>query len=259
MSAVQTTIVIVHGAFEHIGRYQHLIKQLKDDGYKVICRDLPGQGRSEGVKGHIDSFHQYIHTIEEWLQEADEGPVFLLGHSMGGLAVIRTMQQIKPKVNGVILASPAVGILEGASKPMEVASRMLNRVCPKLQVGTQLKSEKVTRNESVRKRDGEDALILEKVSVRWYREFQHNIQQAFVKINEFPEVPLLIMQAGEDLMVDAEKTKEWFHSVDLSEKTYKEWPGLYHEIFNEPEWKQVYTYTSHFIHQQLSNLHHKEG
>ncbi len=259
MCAVQATIVIVHGAFEHIGRYEHLIKQLHADGYKVISRDLPGQGRSEGMKGHIKSFNQYIHTIEEWLKETGEGSVFLLGHSMGGLAVIRTMQQLKLKVDGVILSSPALGILEGASKPMEAASRILNHIWPKLQVGNQLSSEKVTRNEDVRKRDGGDALILEKVSVRWYREFQRNIQQAFVDIDQFPDVPLLVMQAGEDLMVDADKTREWFHKVKLSEKTYKEWPGFYHEIFNEPEWKRVYLYTSHFIHQQLSNLHHKEG
>ncbi|UOQ94195.1 alpha/beta hydrolase [Halobacillus shinanisalinarum] len=251
MRSVPASIIIVHGAFEHIGRYNHLIKQFEADGYRVFGQDLPAQGNSEGIKGHIRSFDQYIERIGEWLKQIDEGPVFLLGHSMGGLAVIRTMQELKPKVNGVILSSPAMGILNGASKPMEAASKILNYLWPSLKVDNQFNPENVTRSEAVRIRDHYDQLILKKVSIRWYKEFQKGIRQAFLKVNQFPEVPILVMQAGEDLMVDVRKTKEWFHKIDLHEKTYKEWPGLYHELFNEPEWKQVYTFTTQFIQQQL--------
>ncbi|MCA0984469.1 alpha/beta hydrolase [Halobacillus yeomjeoni] len=246
------TVIIVHGAFEHSGRYDDLASQFHKDGFDVIYDDLPGQGRSPGKKGHIKSFHEYIETIQKWIEKADpDKPVFLLGHSMGGIAVIRTMQKVKPRVEGVILSSPAAGILNGAEKPMEIASYILNRLSPRLRVKASLQPNLITRNEKVILKDEDDDLILDKVSIRWYREFKQGIKEAFRHTDQFPDVPLLVMQAGDDRIVDVSKTKEWFHKIDLTEKSYKQWPGLYHEIFNEPEWPMVYEYSLNFMQLQL--------
>ncbi|MBA2175804.1 alpha/beta hydrolase [Halobacillus locisalis] len=248
----KATIVIVHGAFEHGGRYEALAKQFQADGFSVIHGDLPGQGHTVGKAGHIRSFDQYISTVEAWLQEAGtEQPVFLLGHSMGGTIVMRTMETLKPEVSGVILSSPAAGILNGAGKPLEAVSRVLDKVMPTLRVKSPMKPEMVTRNQDMIEKDLQDTLILDKVSVRWYHEFRRAIKAAFKDVSEFPNVPLLVMQAEEDQMVDVDKTKEWFNLVDTSEKNYKQWPSLYHEIYNEPEWKDVYQYTLDFINRQL--------
>jgi lysophospholipase len=242
------TIVIVHGAFEHSGRYDDLAEQFQKDGLNVIYGDLPGQGKAKGKKGHIRRFNDYVKTIGYWINEADESrPVFVLGHSMGGVAVIRAMQELQPFVDGVILSSPAAGILNGAGQPLEALSHIINKAWPTLRVKAPMKPEMVTRNEELIKRDKQDTMILSKVSIRWYREFKEAIKQSFQQIDLFPDIPLLVMQAEEDLMVDIEKTKEWFHKVSCKEKCYKQWPGLYHEIFNEPEWNTVYNYTLNFI------------
>ncbi|MFC7063910.1 alpha/beta hydrolase [Halobacillus seohaensis] len=249
----KATIVLVHGAFEHSGRYSHLLERLRHDGYDVISEDLPGQGVTAGRKGHIRSFDDYLHKLMKWMDQADPNkPMFLLGHSMGGLVVIRTLQKFKPHVSGVILSSPALGILNGATKPLEIISMFLNVFWPTFQVDSPLKPEMVTTNPEVIKRDKEDSLMLEKVSVRWYIEFQKAIKIAFKEVEEFPNVPLLVMQAGEDLMVDRGKTNEWFHQIESIEKIYKEWPGYYHEILNELEWEQAYLYMMKFLNQQLN-------
>ncbi|MFQ3544713.1 lysophospholipase [Halobacillus rhizosphaerae] len=246
------TIIIVHGAFEHAGRYHELAKRFHEDGFNVIYGDLPGQGDTPGLKGHIKRFDSYIQTIKGWIFEADDQvPLFLLGHSMGGTAVIRAMEELKPSVSGVILSSPAAGIMNGPSKPMEVISHILNAIWPSLRVKSPLNPHLVTRNETVSTRDQEDAFILDRVSVRWYREFRKAIQESFDYIDQFPDVPLLVMQAGEDYIVDQSKTLEWFHKTAVKEKTYKEWEGFYHELFNEPDSEIVYQYTLQFLQQQL--------
>ncbi|MCP3028312.1 alpha/beta hydrolase [Halobacillus sp. A5] len=246
------TIIIVHGAFEHSGRYNHLVEQLQKDNFEAVIHDLPGQGRTEGLKGHIRSFSDYINKIKEWVEEADDNlPVFLLGHSMGGVIVVRALQTYNLKVNGVILSSPAFAIKNGAGKPMEAASRLLNYIWPTFRVTRALKPESITKNPEIIARHKKDNLIIDKVSVRWYNEFQRSINRTFKEIDKFPNLPLLVMQSGDDLIVDPLKTYQWFQEADSSEKSYKEWPGFYHEIFNEVEWQLPYKYLHNFLHQQL--------
>ncbi|CDQ21389.1 lysophospholipase [Halobacillus karajensis] len=244
----RATVVLVHGAFEHSGRYQDVIEQLHKDGYSVIYGDLPGQGHSSGKKGHIHSFEDYIHTILKWVEEADpDKKIFLMGHSMGGLAVVRTMETACPNVDAVILSSPALGILRKASLPLEVVSYLLNILIPGLRIKASQNPEYITRNKEKIKAFQQDPLIIDKVSVRWYREFQKATKQAFTDIVCFPDIPLLVMQAEEDHMVKKEKTSEWFDRVPIKKKRYKQWPGMYHEIYNEPEWLDVYEHTKSFI------------
>ncbi|RWZ54845.1 alpha/beta hydrolase [Halobacillus fulvus] len=247
-SPSKATIILIHGAFEHSGRYETLVETFQKDGYSVIYGDLPGQGIVEGKPGHIQSFDDYIKTVDTWIKASrKDQPIFILGHSMGGVVAIRAMQELQPKVNGVILSSPAAGILNGAGQPLEAVSHVINKVAPALRVKSPMKPEVCTRNRVVVEKSKQDPLMLDKVSVRWYREFRLAIKQAFQNLDSFPDVPLVIMQAGDDKMVDVKKTKAWFNGVDVTEKTYKEWPGLYHELFNEPEWEDVYDYTVAFI------------
>ncbi|QHT47475.1 alpha/beta hydrolase [Halobacillus sp. ACCC02827] len=246
------TIIIVHGAFEHGGRYERLADRLHKDGFDVIYGDLPGQGNSPGRKGHIHSFEEYIKTVEGWIGEADpDKKIFLLGHSMGGLVTVRVMEQLQQKMDGIILSSPALAIKGSVSAPVEWLSYLLNIIAPSLRMDANQDPSLITRDTVKVEQFRKDPLVLKKVSVRWYREFQRASRLAFRDVNQFPDVPLLVLQAGRDELVVAEKTAEWFHIVDAKEKTYKEWPELYHELFNEPEWEDVYLYTLGFLQQQL--------
>ncbi|TYS69149.1 alpha/beta hydrolase [Sutcliffiella horikoshii] len=248
------TIVIVHGAQEHHGRYTWLLDQWKTNGYNVIMGDLPGQGLSTRRRGHIDNFDEYIEEVEKWIKEAYllKPPVFVIGHSMGGLAVIRTLQEKKPlMVDGVILSSPCLKLLHHPTKGLDVLSKGLNFILPKTKFKTGLTIDKATRNEEIRKTAAGDELYITKVSVRWYRELVQSMNQAFTGIEKFPDVPVLLLQAGEDLVVDKFASETWFNSLSAKEKTYKEWEGLYHEIFNEPERARVFRYAKAFVDLQL--------
>lgn len=65
-------VVMVHGAGEHHGRYEWLAKKWNEHGFDVIMGDLPGQGKTRGRRGHIQSFGQYLDAVEEWLDAARE-------------------------------------------------------------------------------------------------------------------------------------------------------------------------------------------
>lgn len=238
----KAVFVVVHGANEHHGRYSWLIQRMVDDGFHVVIGDLPGQGENPKHKGHIDSFEEYLDTIETWFQRAKQFglPVFLLGHSMGGLAVIQTMLKKRLQVNAVILSSPCLGLVNYPSKLKQLSASLLNRVSPKLRLSSNLPPGSNTRCEEMRKYDQNDPHSVKKVSVRWYFELINAIEDSHNNAEQFPNVPLLLLQAGNDLIVDKQTVIPWFNSLKIDEKYYKEWPELYHEVFNEPEKEKVF-------------------
>ena len=101
------------------------------ESYRLSRRDgdLPSHGTTSRNRGHIDSFDEYIEEVKLWVKEARKYrlPIFLFGHSMGGLIVIRMMQETKREdVDGIILSSPCLGVLAGPSAPLQAASKILN-------------------------------------------------------------------------------------------------------------------------------------
>jgi len=253
----KAVIVMVHGAMEHHRRYGWLIEMWRTSGFHIIMGDLPGQGlTTRSLRGHIDSFDKYIIEVTDWIQAAYryDLPVFLLGHSMGGLILIRMLQEAKFNIAGVILSSPCLGLVNDPPKFLNTVSYLLNVLYPTCRVKTGLTIEMATRNPDVREADANDSLYVTKVSVRWYRELSAAIKLAFENMGKIQDVPMLVMQGGEDKIVDKSAVKEWFNNAPLSEKRYKEWPKCYHEIFNEPEREKVFEYAKDFVSSQLKEI-----
>jgi lysophospholipase len=111
-----------------------------------------------------------------------------------------------------------------------------------------------TRNEEVREADSNDTLYITKVSIRWYRELVGAMKEAFQELEKIQDIPMLVMQGGDDKIVNKGTVKEWFNHVPLSEKRFKEWPKCYHEIFNEPEREEVFEYAKDFVLSQLKAI-----
>ena len=90
--------------------------------------------------------------------------------------------------------------------------------------------------------------------MRWYRELLEAIKEAFNDIPELDDVPYMLMQAGDDQIVDKRQVREWFNYTSSSEKFYKEWSGLYHELFSEPEREEVFSYAKYFVENRMRSL-----
>ncbi|OLO27638.1 phospholipase [Alkalihalophilus pseudofirmus] len=247
-------IVIIHGAGEHHGRYGWLRKQWQQAGFHIVMGDLPGQGKTRGKRGHIDSFNQYIETVYEWYKEAALCglPVYLIGHSMGGLISIRTLMEKRMEIHGVILSSPLLKLAEEPPKYKTMASKALHRLLPSVTAPSGLKTHLVTRNEEIREAYLIDELRVTKVSLRWYQEILKAMTLAKRNVSDFPNVPLLLLQAGDDRIVNSEAAKFWFDQLQTSEKWFKEWDGLFHELFNEPERDDVFRYAKTFVELHLT-------
>lgn len=241
---VKGVIVLVHGSGEHYKRYEWLISRFTDAGYHVVSGNLPGHGEEAATPGHINSFNDYLDEISLWVAKAFEFsglPVFLFGHSLGGLCVIRWLQENKAPLSGVLLSSPCLALAFQIPLPLRLIAKVLNAVRPAQLVGIKKSGANphATRNTAILERDRNDPVLLRRVSARWFHELEQAMLTANTDYRKFPDVPLCIMQAGEDKVVSKQHVHTWYENVRLNDKYYKEWDGLFHEVTNEPEREEV--------------------
>lgn len=233
------TVVLVHGTGEHHGRYEHVAQYLTQRGISVESGDLPGWGRSPGLKGHVVQFDDYVAAVAEWVEAAKrkaEGPVFLLGHSLGGLIVTRYIEQYAGRhgLDGLILSSPCLQLKLEISQWKRGLAEMLNRVWPTLRLANNIAPYHVSRDPVVQATYIKDPLNFPKVSIRWFTELLNAMDQAWQEQQRI-DLPLLTVQAGDDYIIDADGVEQFVAGLSVADKEFERFTGLYHEVMNEPE------------------------
>ncbi len=241
------TAVLVHGASDHSGRYAHVIEKLNASGISVITGDLPGFGRSAGLHGHIDRFDQYLDAVEQWVQQAKAqggtaGHVILIGHSMGGLVVLRFLQERghdHPQLVKAVLSSPLLRVAVEIPPWKRTIAKMLDRLLPKLRMPSGIDTAFLSRTPDVVAAYAQDPLCGGVVSARWYQEIVRASESARNQAGKVG-VPILLMQAGQDRLVAPEEAEPFFQKVPGRENSrFIHYPQCYHELFNEPEREEI--------------------
>lgn len=246
----KAVLLIVHGLAEHCGRYQNVVEYLVPRGYAVYGFDLVGHGRSSGTRVFVERFSEYIDCLYKYqamVQEWQPGrPLFLLGHSMGGLIVPYYLLDHKNGLAGVILSGPSVAIPEYVT-PLTIAmGRLLSRLLPKAGL-LGIDAESVSRDPAVVHAYDSDPLVYRgKTTARLADELLQAVQRVNAEANRIG-LPLLILQAGEDRLVDPRGAQMLHDAARSQDKMLKLYPGLYHEVYNEPERDQVLADLEHWL------------
>jgi acylglycerol lipase len=236
----RATIVLAHGASEHSGRYAWTAERLAERGYTTYAIDHRGHGRSEGARAYVDRMDNAVADLDQLvdLARADSGgPLFLLGHSMGGAVALAYAINHQDKLDGLVLSAP-LAALEAASLATRIAGQILTRLAPRLGVH-EIDSSLVSRDpEVVRAYDADPLNYHGKLPARTVSELAH-------AVGSFPEavpsltLPMLMMHGTADTLVPPEGTEMVNERAGSDDKTIIRYDGLYHEILNEPERDRV--------------------
>ncbi len=241
------TVQIVHGLGEHIGRYEWLASKLNAAGWHVAGHDQRGHGRSDGKRGCIASRHSLLADVTVVMDHVrGRGPLVLLGHSMGGAVAARFVAESLSRsaarwardVDGLVLSSPALD--PGLGRLQKFALGALSPLWPNLGLGNGLHAEWVSRDPAVVEAYRRDPLNHDRISPRLGR----FIVDAGVLVASRAaqwRVPTLLMWAGADRCVAPAGSAAFAAAAPAEVVTAEPWPGLSHEIFNEPEREQVLT------------------
>lgn len=239
----RAVILLVHGAGEHCARYQHFAAYFCAHGFAVAGLDHIGHGKSDGQYGFVERFEDHLVSLENYRQQVERDfpglPMILLGHSMGGLISSLFLLEHQHQFVACALSGPAIKTDLQPPLIQILLIRLLSRLSPRLGV-LQLDAAGVSRDQAVVDAYCADPLVFHgKMSARMVAEMfagMHRIQAEAKSIT----LPLLLLHGGEDAMTAPSGSRFLYDQVSSQEKQLKIYPGLYHEIFNEPEHEEVF-------------------
>ncbi len=239
----ERVLVVVHGYAEHSGRYEGFAEWFAARGAAVHAYDHRGHGRSGGVRSHVGRFDEFLDDLALFLDqvrlEHPDLPVTLVGHSMGGLVTAAFLTERQPALSSAVLSGPALSLGEGVSSLRIAAARLLRRVWPKLVLGSGLDPEGLSRDPEVVRRYLEDPLVFRTMTASLAAALLDAIPRTAARAGEV-KVPLLIQHGEEDRLCLPDGSRHFHAGVGSTGSELRIYPGLRHEIYNEPEREKVY-------------------
>lgn len=226
-------VYLLHGTGEHAGRYELLATHLAASGWLVGAHDHPGHGLSGGKRGLIDPpgalVTQAAIKIQAFAMETGSIPI-LFGHSLGGVVAAELVLQHGLIVKGLILSAPA--LVPATTALDRIKLRLLTHIAPKLCVELGYDPSRLTHDEEVQATANADSLIHSYKSstlVNWLIQSG----QRSLDLAETLQTLTLLLIAGDDLIVESDKTRLFAERIAADQLTLHEYDGFYHEILNE--------------------------
>jgi lysophospholipase len=240
-------LMIVHGQGEHGGRYQHFAHYLQNEYDLILALDLRGHGRSEGIRGHVEHFNEYLDdALMAWAalekRMDPSGQIDWFAHSMGGTITLRLLQDSSSlKIRNLMLSSPCVGLSHDVPWIKEAAARLLSRIWGSLQLGTDLKPSDLSHDAAVVSAIKRDSLHHTKATPRFYLSFVEAMERVRASAIPIPSGTRVLFQiAGEDRIVSSPEAEKVFEGLLHARKDKRVYEGMYHEIFNELDKDRVF-------------------
>ncbi len=239
-------LAFLHGWAEYADRYEHVAEWFSARGFACYGVDVRGHGHSEGLRGFIRSFDEYIDdtvAYVDWaLEQGDSDlPLFLVGHSQGGLVATRFAEQrrIAEQLAGLIASAPLFGLAIQVPGWKAAMGDLMSRVWPSLALEAGVNPDELSKDPERNKDYAEDPLIFSKATSRWFTETKLAQEQSLAEAQRIA-IPVLFLHSPDDTINAYSATRAIYDRVDIDDKTIKPYKGLRHELFNELEREEVF-------------------
>lgn len=244
-------VLIVHGLAEHSGRWEHVGEQLAAEGFDVHAFDLRGHGASAGRRVHLDAFEQFYADLAERLasvrSKAPGRPLILYGHSIGGLIalgyVVRAAADPSGAPGSPSITRPLPGLLVLSAPSLDSTlpawklqlARVLGRFLPTLSIPNHIAGQLLSRDATIGERYHGDPLVLHAATTGfgalalaeqdWIRSSLGSLR-----------LPTLVIHGEDDALVPTVASAPLADVPGVTRRTY---PGIRHELHNEPEGPRI--------------------
>lgn len=233
-------VVLVHGYADHVGRYPHVIEALTGAGYEVHALDLRGHGRSEGVRGHVLRFQDYLDDLDLFLEELPRDPLprFLIGHSLGGLLSLRYVLDHPDAFAGLAASSPYLHLATDVHFLKEAVATAASHLAPTLLTKSPIEAKALSHDPAMVQAYIDDPLVFKTFNARWFFQTRQAQEEVLERAAEI-RLPVLMLLGSADPIADPERGRQVFDRLGSPDKTLKVYDGFLHEVFNEAGREQV--------------------
>ena len=249
----QAALAIVHGFSDHSGRYMNIVNNLVPRGMALYSFDQRGHGRSPGLRGHIDTFSLFrddLLTFTSLVTELEPGiPLFLMGHSMGGLIVLDFGLNHPQSVSGIIASAPHLSD-PPISPVIATVGRLCSRIWPTFSMDAGLDTSGLSRNPQTVQAYEDDPLVHGQGSARLSTELSAMVAETNANADSF-QPPLLIFHGTADQLTDPAASRRFYENVTSSNKRYIAYEGGYHEGHNDIHYERVVIDIAQWIEEQV--------
>jgi alpha-beta hydrolase superfamily lysophospholipase len=250
---IKAVVLLVHGLGEHIGRYEHVAAHFHQLGYAFIAYDQYGHGKTTGKVGHVRKMDDILDLLDKFIaftQSLYPGKaICLYGHSMGGLIVLTEAARRSPEVKAVIATAPAIRLAFQPPAFILALGKLMRKLYPAFSQKNQLDVKQLSHDQKVIDAYVADPLVHDIVNAELgigLIEWGNTLADSNVDF----KMPILIMHGSNDKITSAAGS-EAFAQKSKGNVNFKLWPGLFHEIHNEPEQDDVLSYASNWLGKQL--------
>ena len=238
----RAVLLLAHGLAEHSGRYGDFASFFADAGIATCALDFPGHGRSDGKRGHVRDFQEYTDALGQLLSLARQAhpdiPFVLFGHSMGGLIAADFLLQHQSEFVAAVLTGAAIQSPQQPSSIVLFINRVIASVMPRLGV-LRMDASGISRDPQVISDYENDPLVYRGKATAGLVTALFSAMKRVVENATSIRLPMLIMHGSVDSLTAVEGSKLLHDSISSEDKKIVIYNGLYHEILNEPERKNV--------------------
>lgn len=248
----RAALVIAHGFNAHSGHYDTAARAFCSRGLAVVAPDLRGRGRSEGERFYVARFADYVADVAQAVKLAktrEPGlPVFLLGHSAGGVVACLYAIDHPAELAGLVCESVAFQL--PAPDVALALLKGLSHVVPHAHV-LRLKNEDFSRDPAIVAEMDADALIAGEVqptnTVAELVRADERLKPSFQQIR----LPLVILHGSAD-RATRPAGSQWFHDqAGSADKTLKIYEGHHHDLLRDLGRERVTADIAGWIHERV--------
>lgn len=248
-------LLITHGLGEHSDAYHEFAQELADYDLQISAWDLRGHGRSQGPRGAISDIYQLSQDFEIFVRYVlklahSDQPVMLMGHSMGGLVLLKSLLGLRElHACPLILSSPFLGVALPVPQWKRQASGVISQIAPKFTLDAGLPPQLLTRDPERLQRYERDPLRHQKISAGLFESALSAIESVFFHAGTY-QAPVFTIASESDPVVDSREIRQ-FTSHLPNPANQSHWlPGRLHEVFNDLGREDAFAALKAFIEAQ---------
>jgi alpha-beta hydrolase superfamily lysophospholipase len=259
---VRAVLALVHGLGGHSGVFTHVVEHFLPQDYAIYALDCRGSGRSPGQRGYIQAWQEYREDIQAWIQrirqDYPQEPLFLLGHSLGGVIVLDYVlrsPEAAATLKGLIVWAPVVGKV--GVPPLRMAlGRLLSWLWPRFSLKTGLSRTSGSRDPAVVLASEQDPLRHCRGTARLVTEWSQTTAWLHQQADQLP-LPFLLLQGTEDSVALLSESRQFYQRVSGPDKELCEYLGTYHELFDDFGYEDVLRDLQNWLERHLPSDHER--